>query len=571
MGDADFHLQYIYIASPPLDDHVCASSLESCNGTRAMKELLLLSITYAVAVAASFLIFSAHVQKLAHPQEKSFLASSTTALTLTFVVASLCLPAFDVALLSSTNVSNLGVRKDSISEFSIQSIEFWLKVVYLVVHSLTAFLVVVATPFSWVFFEEWDDESSNTSRAATALKWTAAILITFAVVFALGLVLPAASRLPLDTPKGVDLEYLKDLLASSKPTKSLLFALGLLTCLGTTTIINYLAPGLATLPLSLLKSQSIQTGESHSELSVDLELNRQQQRQIELRYEGTRQTMPIKERKALEALQRRERATIRSQRLSLQTHSRVFTTIIGPLHYMTGLLFLIASGLIMIVLGITLINDLFIPSGKQIANLKLLLYLPYQVSFALHLLCAIYLVLALTNGIQNLSLRFLWLKLYSLSASKSLPQALLSYSLMSALSVTGLQVLVIKVVGPEYIVYGSQTTCTGSSSAQCAEFPDLVKRCYGRVNQTMTHDAGENACTKSVISRIFLSMETNYPIFRVILDWGLVAVVGVFICSFVVVMFKKARGYTDKSDDEDDDDHADIEQHREVNERSRLL
>lgn len=533
-----------------------------------MKELLFLCIVYTAVIAVALLVFSAQIGRLAHPQEKSFLASPTAALTLTGVVALICLPALDIALLSSTNLQNLGITKDSVSAAQLASIVFWTKVTYISVLSFIAFLIAVATPFSWIFFEEWDDETSNGSRVASAMKWTGALVITLAVLFALGLVIPTASRVPPNTPGGIDFEYLKHLLEKSKPTKSLLFVLGLVTCLGTCIAINYLSPGLATLPLSLLKSQPAQSSDSESDIAVNLELNRQQQRQIALKYEGTRQRMPIKERRTLESLQRRERAMIRSQRLNSQSRSRLFKVLSRPVHYLLGLLFLLTSLLIMAISGLTSLNDLFIKLHNRIPTLKLLSALPYQLSFALHLLLALYLILALSSGIQALSLRFLWFKLFPLRPSKSPPQALLSYAVLSAIAVFGSQVLLGTIVGEEYLAFGSQSVCTGDSIAACAGNRELVKSCAMVRNATDVVDF-EEKCIRSVISRVHVATLVTFPVFKTVLMWGQVAIVGVFICSLVVTISKKAR--SSSSDDEDEDEDNDEEGRVGATERTRLL
>lgn len=524
-------------------------------------EIVVVLIIYIGIIVALLALISAHIQRLAHPQEKSFLASSTASFTLTLVVASLLLPALDVAMLSFTNLSGIGIIKDSVSS---EKTLFLTKLAYLVVHGLLLVNTIVSTPFSWIFFEEWDEESSNARRIASALKWTIAILVTFAIIFALGLVLPAASRIPPNTPGHIDFEYLKRILASSKPVKSLLFLLGIGACVGTLSACYYLSPGLATLPLSMLKTPSSLSTETDTDTVVELDLNRQQQRQIELRYEGLGQRMLLKERKTLESLQRRERAMLRKQRLSSQKRSWVFKSVVRPLQYLIGASFLVASLLIMAILSITCISELL--TTRHIPNLKLLAYLPCALSFILHVLVVLFLALALTHGIRSLSLRFLWLKLYSVTTSKSPPQALLSYSLMAAVSTLGIHGLIIKVLGPEYITYGSQTICTGSSVAECAEFPDLVKQCYG-LNQTVIDEAPTTGCHRTVISNIALSMETNYPILRIVLNWAQLAVVGVFLCSLVVVSFKKAKGFSGADDSDVDDD----EEHSGTTECSRLL
>lgn len=540
-----------------------------------MKDVIFLWATFGIIISVVFLYFAGRVPLLAHPQERSFLATMTTVLTLTAVCAILVLPALDIALVSSTNIPLLGVRKEKATDAKVDAIILWTKIAYIGFYALMAILLLILTPFSWVYFEEWDEDSSNMSRAATATKYTTILLATLAFLMALGLFIPTATRLP-DNIRGIDLDYLKQLLASSRPTKSLLFVLGILVCVGTLTSIYYTSTGLATFPLTLLKTKSSKDLDAEEgDNAVDLDINRQEQRQIELRYEGTRNTMSPRDRKALESLQRRERVLIRSQRLRNEGRLRLWERLSRPVHLFFGLLFLMLSLLIIATLAIALVRRLLsddscgarcdflraLPSSILLNPVNLALTsLPYYVSFILHVLLCVFLLLATLHGIQSLGIRFLWLSMFKLSPRASVPQALLSLSAVSVSAALGIQYTSLTFLVPGYVQYGTQTFCNATLSA-CATDNTLVIPC------TLLTDEPNSGCTRSVVSRIGASLTFTFPIISALLSFAQFGILLVFLTSLIVGVFKKNLGQHMTGIDDDDDDE---EEDGTVNERTRL-
>jgi LMBR1 domain-containing protein 1 len=104
--------------------------------------------------------------------------------------------------------------------------------------------------------------------------------------------------------------------------KALSFVMGVLLCIGIIFYVVYTAPGFAIFPVTLVKHiPSLQISDLDSARQA-LDHNRESQRRIEVRYQGTSQQMSMKDRKELESLQREERTLTRRYRLAEENGNR---------------------------------------------------------------------------------------------------------------------------------------------------------------------------------------------------------------------------------------------------------
>lgn len=141
--------------------------------------------------------------------------------------------------------------------------------------------------------------------------------------------------------------------------KALSFVLGVLLSLGIFSYIIYTAPGFALFPINLIKHvptlqiSDVDTARQH------LEHNRERQRKIEVKYQGTGMTMTVKDRKELEALQREERTLTRRHRLAEENGNRqrwwvkVYAAL-RPFRVAFGVILALLGILIVISMGLTL-------------------------------------------------------------------------------------------------------------------------------------------------------------------------------------------------------------------------
>lgn len=198
-----------------------------------------------------------------------------------------------------------------------------------VLYGVDALFCLLIIPFSYFWYEEWDEESTLGSRVRGALKYSVLFLVITVALLLTGFFIPMSH----DLTGHVDLDYLKHLLSENRITaqsemlivdgeKALSFVLGVLLSLGMILYIIYTAPGLALFPITLIKRIPTLQISDVDAARQHLQRNQESQRRIEVKYQGTTQQMSIKDRKELEALQREERTLARRLRLAEESGNR---------------------------------------------------------------------------------------------------------------------------------------------------------------------------------------------------------------------------------------------------------
>lgn len=279
-------------------------------------------VAYAVAVGLVALIAAIFTYTYQTPRERSALVSTVTIITLTSLLATVLLLPVDIALISSTTSSKLGAKKGWADPETVHGILRTLKIVYYTLYTLDAVLCLLVVPFTYFFYEEYDDvdaEEGNQTfgqRLMGALKYTLIFVALVVILFIVGFFVPVAKG-----RKGghMDLDYFRRLLAENHGERALTFALGLLISLGTLLYILYTAAGIALLPISFIKSAPSVSAPQLSETTASaLEQNRERQRQLEGRNAGRDGGLPAKDQRELEALVREERTLVRRERLAAE-------------------------------------------------------------------------------------------------------------------------------------------------------------------------------------------------------------------------------------------------------------
>lgn len=121
--------------------------------------------------------------------------------------------------------------------------------------------------------------------------------------------------------------------------------------------VAYTAPGFALLPITLVKHvPAVQISDVDTARQA-LDHNRESQRRIEVKYQGTGQQLSVKDRKELEALQREERTLSRRYRLAEESGNRRrwwerLGSALRP--------FKVAFGVVLVVLGILIVVSMLL-------------------------------------------------------------------------------------------------------------------------------------------------------------------------------------------------------------------
>ena len=185
----------------------------------ALIQTTLIWVVYAVVLVLLVGIASIFVYVYQFPRERSITVDIVCIFTLTSLLATVLLLPVDVALVSSTTSSRLGQRKGWATQDRVDNIVFVLKVVYYTLFSLDAVLCLLVVPFTYFFYEEYDEvaaEEGNQSfgsRFLGALKYTLAFIILAIALFLVGFLVPVAR----DRKGGhYDLDYFKHLLEENR-------------------------------------------------------------------------------------------------------------------------------------------------------------------------------------------------------------------------------------------------------------------------------------------------------------------------------------------------------------------
>lgn len=185
----------------------------------ALIQSTLIWVVYAIAVVLLLAIASIFVYVYQTPRERSASVTTVCIFTVTALLATVLLLPVDVALVSSTTSSKLGRRKDWASQEEVDKIIYSLEIVYYTLYSLDALLCLLVVPFTYFWYEEYDEVASEEGNQSIgqrfwgALKYTIIFIALVVILFLVGFFVPVARD-----RKGAhfDLDYFKNLLAENR-------------------------------------------------------------------------------------------------------------------------------------------------------------------------------------------------------------------------------------------------------------------------------------------------------------------------------------------------------------------
>ncbi|KUJ24328.1 uncharacterized protein LY89DRAFT_703444 [Mollisia scopiformis] len=530
-------------------------------------------VAYAVAVALVALIAAIFTYTYQTPRDRSALVSTITIITLTSLLATVLLLSVDIALVSSTNSVKLGAKKDWATPDTVKNILYTLEIVYYTLYSLDALLCLLVVPFTYFFYEEYDDveaeEGTQTfsQRFMGALKYTLIFVVLVVIIFLVGFFVPVAWNRNGSHHEWNDFDYFKGLLSENHGERALTFALGLLICLGTLLYILYTAAGLALLPISFIKSAPSISAPQLSETTASaLEQNRERQRQLEGRNAGREDGMPAKDQRELEALVREERTLVRRERLAAEARGdgksfivRAWTklcAVFRPLKLIGGILLLLLAIVLWVSMLITGIDKATNSVCKQHCGYilgSINVFQPvnwlfvqtsrvFPIDYAIMALLVLFFFSSSVAGIATIGIRFLWIKIFEIRKGHTTPQALLMATVMLTLIMLAINYSVAMIVAPQYAIYGAQTFCSNPTrfpgdQPNCSKHPELVKPC----SELSTDGGSKNVCTPSVVSTFLNRVTANFPVFGALAFWAQFAFLAVFLIVFLTSLFRTPK------------------------------
>lgn len=528
----------------------------------------LIWVAYAVAVALSLIAASITTFTWQTPRDRSTTVSVIAILSLTALLSTILLLPVDTALVSATTTS-LGVKKDWATIEHVDKVLHTLKIVYYTLYSFDALLCLLIIPFGYFWYEEYDEievEEGRTlgSRLASTLKYSAGFLFLVVILFLVGFFVPAAGR---NAGEHLDLDYFKRLLAENNGEKALAFALGVLVTLGTLLYVVYTGAGLALLPVSIIKTAPSLSAPELSETNASaLEINRERQRQLEMRHAGRSAEMPAKDRRELEGLLREERTLVRRERLAAEAQGEgrgwIYLTwlkacaVFRPVKLLFGILILLVAVVIWVSMLITGIDKAKNSICKQhcgyiLGHINVFqpinwVFLKAARAFPVdYILMALFVLLffsASVTGIAAVGIRFLWVRIFQIRKGRTAPQALLIATVMLALIALAINYAIVTMVAPQYSTYGTQTFCTNDifdkhGRPDCSQHRDLIVPC----SEYLKYPRAKDVCTPTVMSTFLNRITITWPFFGMVDFWAQFAFLGIFLIVFITVLFRTPK------------------------------
>ncbi|KAI0178788.1 hypothetical protein GGR52DRAFT_533463 [Hypoxylon sp. FL1284] len=540
--------------------------------TQGYVQASLIWVAYAVAVVLAFVAATITTFVWQTPRDRSAVVSTVTIISFTALLATVFLLPVDIALVSSTTSTALGIKKDWATPGRIRSILLTLKIVYYSLYSLDALLCLLVIPFTYFWYEEYDEveeqEGNQTvgSRLWGAFKYTIAFVLLVVILFLVGFFVPAAGT--RDGGGHLDLDFFKRLLEQNHGEKALTFGVGLLITLGTLLYVLYTGAGLALFPVSFIKSApSVSAPQLSENTASQLEQNRERQRQLEMRNAGRPDGMPAKDRRELEALAREERTLVRRERLAAEAQGEGKSFIVRawskvcavfrPVKLIGGILLILLAVLVWVSMLITGIDKAANSVCKQhcgyiLAHINVFQPInwifvqsarAFPVDYVLMALLILLFFSASISGVAAIGIRFLWLRIFQIRRGRTAPQALLVATVMLALMVLGINYAAAMMVAPQYASYGTQTFCDlpphfADSQPDCSSTPEAVKPCSEWANSSAR---SLQACTPTVMSTFLNRVGLNWPVFGAVNFWAQFAFLAVFLIVFLTSLFRAPR------------------------------
>ncbi len=584
---ADSEQDHVFHIPTPMMDllsNPLADAPFSAMATQGYIQTTLIWVVYAIAVVLLLAIASLFVYLYQAHQERSAYVTIVCIFTITCLLATVLLLPVDVALVSSTTSSKLGRRKEWATQDKVDNITHTLRIVYYLLYSLDALLCLLVIPFTYFWYEEYDevaqDEGSQTfaSRFWAAAKYTVVFVLLCVALFLVGFFVPVARH-----RKGAhfDLDFFKNLLSENHGERALTFALGLLITIGVIIYCFYTAAGLALLPLTLIKSApGISAPALNQSSTAQLESNQERQRQLEGRAQGNPDGLSSKDQRELDALVREERTLRRHQRLAQESSGEnqnffykvwlKLGAILRPIKLILGLLLVVVVLLIWVSMLITGIDkaknsickkhcghllghiNIFNPVNWVLVQTAKV----FPIDYIIFLLITMLFFTASVIGIATIGIRVFWITVFRIRKAHTSPQALLIATVMLTLMTLATNYSIAMLVAPQYATFGPQTFCDHpihpGGQPDCSNHRNHIIAC----TETTKNSAARNVCTPSVASTFLNRITVNFPFLGEVDFWAQFAFMGIFLLAFILLLFRTPK----LSDPDEEEDAIDEEE-----------
>ncbi|KAL2828870.1 LMBR1-like membrane protein-domain-containing protein [Aspergillus pseudoustus] len=535
----------------------------------ALLQTSLIWAIYAIAVAVLFVVASVFIYVYQTPRDRSPSVTVICIIAIAFLLATTLLLPVDVALVSATVSTAAGQRKDWATPEVVDKIIFSLTLIYYILYSVDILLCLLVIPFVYFWYEEYDEvatqagEQNRGQQFWGAFKYTLSFVAILVILFLVGFFVPVSR-----SDDGNGLDFFKRLLTENRGERALTFAIGLLTTIGMCVFVIHTSTGLAILPVRLIKGggSSVTSQNLKANSIVQLESNRERQRQLEGRCGGNHDHLSSKDRRELDALVREERTLIRRQRLAEEAEGEAqgflmktwykLQAVFHPFKLLGGVLLLLVVLLTWVSMLLTAIdkaknsickhrcgyilghitifnpiNQIFVQSAKV-----------FPIDYVIFTLLVLIFFFGTVAGIATVGIRFLWINIFQVRKGHTSPQALLLMTAMLMLSILALNYTISMVAAPQYATFGPQTFCDRSPDSSgklpdCHETKHLVKSC----SEAIGNEAARQVCIPSIASTLLNRLTIRFPFFGVIFFWAQFAFLSIYLLALVTSLLRASK------------------------------
>ncbi|KAG5439171.1 hypothetical protein PCANB_001470 [Pneumocystis canis] len=400
-------------------------------------------------------------------------------------LSTLCLYPVDLVLVSSKSFFSQSLLIKPWKDLTIDR----LRLLYYLFYGLHIINLFIVLPFTYYFYDEWNEKSTIKTRIFGALRRSLFFLL-FATLFITGFFITI-----VQTNSNLKIDFSQQTLIENRIKKIMLFIVGVLLLI---------AFGFTLLPLWIIKAGSKNIPTSTSDMKHALILNREKQRTIEVCYI---------DRRALQSLQREERALLRRVGFAEERKNKWLQTI-----SICWSLFFLTSIAIVLSMTITLVGKLKNAYSRTFYNYinttwvsswfsLLSSFLSRETTFLIFYLCATSIM-----GIFNMKthVNFNFFKFNSYKKKGSLLHTLLISIAILILTSFSFNYTLSEIIIPNYSHFGNQTYCNYTiSNSQgiydCVNHSEYIYSCSKTNDYTATR-----FCILSILSTIIDESTAEY-------------------------------------------------------------
>ncbi|NWT12310.1 LMBD1 protein, partial [Vireo altiloquus] len=532
----------------------------------AASDLLTGWCLFGLALLVILIFCWVYVRKYQSRRESEVVSTITAIFALAVALITSALLPVDIFLVSYMKNEN-GTFKVWADANVSRQIEDTVLYGYYTLYSIILFCVFLWIPFVYFYYEEKEEDDSNTcSQVKTALKYTLGFIMICAVLLLIGAFVPLDIPNKKNSTEWEKVKLLFEEFGSSHGLTALSFSISSLTVIGMLAAITYTAYGMSALPLNLIKGT---TSASYERLENTEDIEEVEQHLLRIKSK-CRDGRPLssRDRRTLQQLEERLR-TLRRRERHLESIEKSWWTkfceAIRPLKIVWGVFFIIVALLFTVSLFLSNLDKAlhsagfdsgFIILGTNLTN-PLNMLLPvlqrvFPLDYILITTIVMYFIFTSMAGIRNMGIWFFWIRLYKIRRGKTRPQALLFLCMILLLIVLHTSYMIYS-LAPQYVMYGSQKYLVQVRFIVAAY--NHLGNIFRSLLYVILFPFNLDQC---IVTRTYLFLH-KFWFFSAAYYFGNWAFIAVFLIGLIVSCCKGKKSVIEGEVDDDDSDMSDDE------------